>query len=1080
MTLLLSLDGVAATLWAVSEQVTVLVALVWLAAFLGGKASPSFRYALWCVVLVRLCIPFSLSLPFGLMPDLRESGRRLLSGLEDRDAAEIAGSRAPAPPVVDRVISIASAPGRSGTPEATPPMAGGARWSWRERLLLGWLTGLILASGVVLGRMLKAHRIVERLPAVDRPALQERFAALRGQMGIRRTVELRTADSVLGESGPMTLGVRRPIVILPRCMSDDWPLEELEPVLRHELAHVKRLDLVVNWVQMVVQLVYFFHPLVWYVNRRLRHERELICDDLAVGRAAEHRGIYCRSILRLLEETQGHGLLAGSGIGMAETHGSLGRRIMRIMDHGYRGHRRIGRLGVAFIVLVGALCVAAASDTPTAVAIPTATAARTLAANETVDAQTQRVGEEVRKRLTTYSDEQSFTLSDGQTVDMKVKSNPAAVSAIRITAHLVAAGSEFDLRALDAGGRPVGPKGERSPMIHDGSSERMGVPLPNGRDVLCKIELTPNRGGARVYVEVKVLFATVPTAKETEAAMLSMGKEGELHLVFRNLATAIWHYKRDQGVYPASLDFLKTDLPKDIYSPKGEPIRYETERGRFILSSCGKDGVYGNDDDEMSVFSEPASARSGQRHELYPLEPVATGQGQSERLAPSGRRPTGTCLLAGTIVDDRAGSPIGHATVYLSYGITDDPLFVAVAPDGSFALRNVACGTASLTVTHTAGYQNAAYDPENAGGDYPKFTLAEKEERRDIVFRLAKSYLVSGRVLDEMGRPFSERGLYVVASALSSDSNARSFRKQANVRADGTYRLDGLPGHPILLAVQDLTAEQKDNPYPLRFYPGTFSRPEATTITFDSKASLEDLDIRLARAGGLGVEGRVTDADTGAPIANALVVVQYADTMFERVTAYTDAAGRYHIEGLGPGTFLVHADAKPQNYVRTKERLTLSPDVKAASLDFKLRRGVTITGTIVDNAGTGGPVVGARTFGMARLMGSESTRAVSMTGVRHKYQSAGLGQETVIYYDGEGEDESCEMIFPSSSTFLVTGLKPGLTAITLQPGVRDKQVVRVTYQGKDVKDSGIATSAGQRLDGVQIVLGTETKEAGAR
>jgi hypothetical protein len=196
----------------------------------------------------------------------------------------------------------------------------------------------------------------------------------------------------------MTVGVWRPTVILPRRMGEEWPLEDLEPVLLHELAHIRRLDLVVNWVQMAVQLVYFFHPLVWYVNRRIRYERELICDDLAVGQAAEHRAIYCRSILRLIEETQGHGLLAGSGIGMVESHGTLGRRIMRIMDHGYRGHRQSGRLGAAFLVVLGAFCVALASEQ--APMNPTA--------GDTPDAETRRVGEAVRQRLTTYSDEQKF------------------------------------------------------------------------------------------------------------------------------------------------------------------------------------------------------------------------------------------------------------------------------------------------------------------------------------------------------------------------------------------------------------------------------------------------------------------------------------------------------------------------------------------------------------------------------------------------------------------------------------------------------------------------------------------------
>jgi hypothetical protein len=733
---------------------------------------------------------------------------------------------------------------------------------------------------------------------------------------------------------------------------------------------------------------------------------------------------------------------------------------MRILDHGYRGHRQSGRLGAAFLVVLGAFGAAVASEQ--------APMSRT--AGDTPDAETRRVGEEVRQRLTTYSDEQKLTLSDGQAADMTVKPNRAGVGAVRITAHLVAGGTEVELRALDAAGKPMGPRAERSATIHDGSASRMAIPLGPRRDVFGKIELTPQRIGTQVTLDVRVLFATPPTAKETEAAMLTKGKEGQVHLAFKAIATAVAQHKRDHGVYPANLGLLKMDLPRDVFSATGEAYRYEAERGRFILSSCGEDGVYGNDDDEVLIFAEPGRATSGQRHELYPLKPAA-GQGQVERLAPSGRRPAGTCLLAGQVLDAGGERPVGHATVYLAYGATDDPLFVTVAADGGFELRDIPCGAASLTVIRTAGYQDAAYDPENVGGRFPRFTLAEKEQRRDIAFKLQPAYRISGRVLDEAGRPFSDLGVYVYALAPSPDPKAGALRKQASVRPDGTYVLDGLSGQPILLAVQDARAEQKDAPYPVRYYPGTFSRAEAAAVAFGDKPSLENMDIQLARTGGLVVEGRVSDAASGAPIANALVVVHHEDSMFERITGYTNSEGRYHLEGLGAGALLVQADARPQNYVRSKARLTFSAGAKPASLDFALHKGVTITGTIVDESAPGDSPVGPRTFGSAKIQGSSMGAVASVTGVRHKYEPAGVGMDMVAYSRGEGEDEWCPMIFPSSTTFSITGMKPGPTVIELMPGVPDKHVVHVRYQGKDMKDAGIDTVGGQKMENVQIVLG---------
>lgn len=213
--------------------------------------------------------------------------------------------------------------------------------TWNQNLALAWIAAVIGGAGLVFWRARRAARLVRGLPVVDRIDIASTLDALCVQMGVRRKVALRQADSVLREIGPMTLGVRRPVIILPRIMAREWPIDQIEPVLMHEVAHIRRLDLLVNWVQMVVQILYVFHPLVWYANWRLRQERELICDDIAVGEAARHRQAYCRSILRVVEETHANPLFVGAGIGMAERHTSLGRRMMRIMADGYRGHRQL-------------------------------------------------------------------------------------------------------------------------------------------------------------------------------------------------------------------------------------------------------------------------------------------------------------------------------------------------------------------------------------------------------------------------------------------------------------------------------------------------------------------------------------------------------------------------------------------------------------------------------------------------------------------------------------------------------------------------------------------------------------------
>jgi hypothetical protein len=661
---------------------------------------------------------------------------------------------------------------------------------------------------------------VGKLPSIERPDVVSRFEALSARMGLRRKVGLKSAESVPGKVGPMTVGVFRPIIILPQSMVRDWPIGQVEPVLLHELAHIRQHDSLVNWIQMIVQIIYFFHPLVWYANRRIRQERELICDDIAVGEGAEHCTVYCRSILRMAEEGRERSLY-GTAIGMTGKYSFLGRRMMRILDSGYKGYRRVGRLGMALAVLVGAFSCAIASE---------------------------------------------------------------------------------------------------------------------------------------------------------------------------NTSVA-------------------TSLQKEV-------------------------------------------------------------------LGPSGKRPMGSCLLAGRVLDERTDRPISHATVYLSYGADNDSLFVEVAEDGTFLIENVAAGEMSLSVIDAPGYQDMSYNPDADPGLWPRFTLAEEEQRREITFRLEAGNRISGRVLDENGQPFSQDALLVFASGQpTTDPRSFSFRKQASVQPDGTYLLDGLPHEPLWLVVQDAHAELRQDPYPPRYYPGTFSRDEAKKIFFDKKKSWEGIDIHLARKGGLVLHGNVTDAASGQPIANALVVVQYADTMLERIASYTDARGRYRVEGLGPGPLLIHADARPQGFVRTKKNITLSRQMKTAHIDLTLRTGVTISGTIITEEGRPAPIVGDRTFGTAIIKGwrSADVRIVGITGTRHKRDPISVTGDCLTYYAGEGEDRACEMLFPSKSTFLVRGMAPGQTELDLRIGAPDWQVVRITHQGHDVSASGIQTVAGQKVENVRIVIAKTTE-----
>ena len=105
------------------------------------------------------------------------------------------------------------------------------------------------------------------------------FARLKERMRISGSV--RVLQSTLVNS-PIVVGCFRSVILLPTSLVSGMPVPQLESILAHELAHVRRYDYLINLLQTCVETVFFYHPAVWWVSRRMRIERENCCDDVVV------------------------------------------------------------------------------------------------------------------------------------------------------------------------------------------------------------------------------------------------------------------------------------------------------------------------------------------------------------------------------------------------------------------------------------------------------------------------------------------------------------------------------------------------------------------------------------------------------------------------------------------------------------------------------------------------------------------------------------------------------------------------------------------------------------------------------
>ena len=186
-----------------------------------------------------------------------------------------------------------------------------------------WLAGvslLLVRTGGGLWRVHRLHEAGLAAPASRWQATAARLASRLGLVDAVRVVESRLVGT------PTVVGWMRPIILLPVAALANLTPAQVEAILAHELAHVRRHDYLVNLLQSLGETVLFFHPAVWWVSGRIRAEREHCCDDVAILVSGDRVGY--ASALTALEEWRGR----DAAPVVAATDGPLSGRVRRILE----------------------------------------------------------------------------------------------------------------------------------------------------------------------------------------------------------------------------------------------------------------------------------------------------------------------------------------------------------------------------------------------------------------------------------------------------------------------------------------------------------------------------------------------------------------------------------------------------------------------------------------------------------------------------------------------------------------------------------------------------------------------------
>jgi len=327
-------------------QASVLIVLLLIIDFLLRKRIRAvFRYCLWMLVFIKLVLPASFTLPTGIG-----------YWLGDYFPSEV--SIAKRVPQIEEMAPIAINIPQGYIPlEATTMNETAATGieleslSWQGLVFSGWLVGMLVLLVLLVQRIC----FVRGLIAQSRPANERSLEMLdecRCLIGIRRNIELRLSGNTLS---PAVCGLFKPIILMPATLLEKLSREKLKAVLIHELAHIKRADVWVNLLQTILQIVYFYNPLVWIANAVVCRVREQAVDEMVLVTLKPETNSYSNMLIDIAEMAFWRPKFSLRLISVVESKKALERRIKHMLNRPVPKSSKLGYLGLIAIVVIGAI-----------------------------------------------------------------------------------------------------------------------------------------------------------------------------------------------------------------------------------------------------------------------------------------------------------------------------------------------------------------------------------------------------------------------------------------------------------------------------------------------------------------------------------------------------------------------------------------------------------------------------------------------------------------------------------------------------------------------------------------------------
>ncbi|MEN6575120.1 MAG: M56 family metallopeptidase [Phycisphaerales bacterium] len=338
-----------------------------------------FRYCIWMLVLVKLVLPPSLGSPVSVgtwFGDKLEVPSASLFEPESLQPAEPHATELPfvvsailAPP--DPRIARTPVPPTPAMPsEAQPPAAPETHTSvrpaavslnWQGLTLLAWLAVVIALTLLLVQRAFFVRGLVAQAEEANHSLLDE-MEDCRRRLGLRRQIGLRLSPNA---SSPAVCGLLRPVILIPQTLAPRLHSHDLTAVFLHELAHVRRGDLWINLAQTLLQIAYFYNPLLWLANAMIRRTREQAVDEAVLVAMGETARQYPETLVNIakLAFTR-RPALSLRLIGVVESKSALTGRIKHILNRPLPRTAKLGVLGLLVVLLLAAILLPMAKARP--------------------------------------------------------------------------------------------------------------------------------------------------------------------------------------------------------------------------------------------------------------------------------------------------------------------------------------------------------------------------------------------------------------------------------------------------------------------------------------------------------------------------------------------------------------------------------------------------------------------------------------------------------------------------------------------------------------------------------------------